>query len=1076
MKLFNDDMYNKIGKKTLLANLKNSLQGFFIEEIMKQSNRDVIVILNTAYEASKFSNVIKNKTLNYYEYLTPDFIYSDAIAKTPEAEADRINTLNNICADNKNKVVICNLNSMLKPLQDKKDYQNLKLDLKVGMEISRDELIERISNMGYIRKSLIDATGDFTSRGYVFEVFGNGSEYPIRIDFFDDTIEAIKTFDVDTQGSIGNEDFIEILPFSDQTEGFTSSIVDYLNNPIALYINHEDINKTLLSIHEEIFEYNQYKDKQIEILDFYKFSFDKELFINDFDILISKDIDVLDFASKDIELGLGNNLHLLNEKVNKYIENDKTVVICYDSDVTFDYYTEHINNYCITNIDDIYENKINFISEIITSGFIYEDIVFISSSDIVKTTTIKHKNNFKTSKKLKDITKINVGDYVVHQTHGIGVYKGITSIEKNSIKKDYLLVEYRGGDKLYIPASKIENISKYSSGDGYAPVLNKMGGQEFKKVKNKVRGKLADIASELLKLYANRESQKGFAFSEDTEEQLLFENMFHHDLTLDQEKAVTEVKSDMESIKPMDRLLCGDVGFGKTEVAFRAMFKAVSNFKQVAYLCPTTILSSQQYISAKERFEQFGIKVALLNRFVSSKETKETLKGIENGTVDIVFGTHRLLSEDVKFRDLGLLIVDEEQRFGVTHKEKIKQMKHNVDVLTLSATPIPRTMQMGVIGIRDLSVIETPPRDRLPIQTFVLEYNDYLIKNAIYKELSRNGQIYILYNNVEDIENKMYQIKSLVPELRICFAHGRMTKKALEDTMNSFINHEYDCLICTTIIETGIDIPNANTLIVIDADNYGLSQLYQIRGRVGRDDKQAYCYLLYRSDKILTEIATKRLSVIKNFTELGSGYAIAMRDLAIRGAGDILGGAQSGFVASVGIDMYLKMIEQEINRLKGIDVEEEEVNDKSLLDISTHIEDFISDDESIIVEVHKLINDIDSKESLEQVKEQIKDRFGRVTDDLLIYMHEQWLEKLMLDLEISNIKQTSNSISFKLNKGLTKKIDGHKIFVAAYGISKNIKMSLRNEELNFEIKINNKDKHYVYLLIDLLLNIENLIS
>ena len=555
----------------------------------------------------------------------------------------------------------------------------------------------------------------------------------------------------------------------------------------------------------------------------------------------------------------------------------------------------------------------------------------------------------------------------------------------------------------------------------------------------------------------------------DDENQVLFESEFPFSETNDQLKATEEIKKDMESIKPMDRLLCGDVGFGKTEVAFRAIFKAILSGKQVAYLCPTTILSSQQYNNAIERFKTFPVRIEILNRFVTTKKTKEILEDLKEGKIDLLIGTHRLLSEDVIFKNLGLLVIDEEQRFGVKHKEQIKQIKNNIDVLTLSATPIPRTLQMSMMGIRNLSLIETPPTNRYPVQTYVLEENNSIIKSAIYKELARNGQVFILYNYVADIENKKNELQKLLPDVKIKFAHGRMNKKELEDVMISFINKEFDVLLCTTIIETGIDIPSANTLIIIDADYFGLSQLYQIRGRVGRSNKIAYCYLMYNKGKSLSDVATKRLNVIKEFTELGSGFSIAMRDLSIRGAGDILGSEQAGFIDTIGIDLYLQMLDEEIKKIKGLPIKEiSKQDERPLLDIETTIDDNYVDDTDLKIEIHKKINEIDSYDKLLKIKTEIEDRFGKISDNLLIYMHEEWFEKLAKKLNINQIRQTANFIEITLPKELTDNLNGELFFKEVSSLSRMFRFSKKHENIIVTLDIVKLDKHFIYYLIDLL--------
>jgi len=524
----------------------------------------------------------------------------------------------------------------------------------------------------------------------------------------------------------------------------------------------------------------------------------------------------------------------------------------------------------------------------------------------------------------------------------------------------------------------------------------------------------------------------------------------------------------------MDRLLCGDVGFGKTEVAFRAIFKAIDNGKQVAYLCPTTILSNQHYNNALERFHNFPINIALLNRFTTQKEQKRILEGIKTGGIDILIGTHRILSQDILFKDLGLLVIDEEQRFGVTHKEKIKEMKATVDVLTLSATPIPRTLQMSMSGLKHLSLIETAPVDRYPVQTYVLRENNQVIKDAIYKELARKGQVFILYNKVESILKEVEKIKNLVSDARVTYAHGQMNRTTIEDTMQDFIDYKYDVLVCTTIIETGIDIPNVNTLIILDADRFGLAQLYQIRGRVGRSNKIAYAYLMYQEHKILTETAIKRLQVIKDFTELGSGFSIAMRDLSIRGAGDILGSEQAGFIDSIGIELYMKILQEEVVKLQGGIVEEENEkeeeakrNEMPLLDVDTHIKDEYVDDTYLKIEIHKLINAIDSKESLESIRNEVEDRFGTISEEIQLYMYEEWFEKLAKDLEIERVNKTKTYLELILSTKISNRIDGEKLFFCANDVSRMFRLSFQNNRIKIILDTIKLEKHYLYYLIDL---------
>ena len=672
---------------------------------------------------------------------------------------------------------------------------------------------------------------------------------------------------------------------------------------------------------------------------------------------------------------------------------------------------------------------------------------------------------------IKNVDNLEIGDYVVHNSHGIGIYNGIKVLTMNNISKDYLEVLYSGKDKLYIPVEKIDLLTKYVGKDGSVPKINKMDGIDWKKTKNRVKQKVADMADKLLKLYAERELQKGFAFSPDNKLMEQFEDDCGFTLTPDQQIAVNQIKLNMEKATPMDRLLCGDVGFGKTEVAFRATFKAILDSKQVLFLCPTTILSSQHYDNALKRFKNFPVNIALLNRFTSKKEVNNIISGLKDGTIDLIFGTHRLLSSDIVPKDLGLLVVDEEQRFGVTHKEKIKEYKTNVDVLTLTATPIPRTLQMSMVGMRSLSLIETPPVDRYPIQTYVVEENRQIIRDAIYKELSRNGQTYILFNKVESIERKVNEIKSLVPDASVSFAHGQMSKIELENKMTGFIKHEFDVLVCTTIIETGIDIPNVNTLIVLDADHFGLSQLYQIRGRVGRSNKFAYAYLMYNKSKVLTETAIKRLNVIKEFTELGSGFSIATRDLSIRGAGDILGSEQAGFIDTVGIDLYLKMLNIEVERRKGRDVSLDDLDDDNsvpLINVSTHIDDSYVSDEGLKIEIHKKINEVDSKHSLDQIKGELEDRFGKLDQSLVIYMYEEWFEKKALKNGLKSVVQTKNYIVLCFPKEVVEKFDTEDLFMESFKITPMFRFKSRGSNLLIILDTIKLEKHPLYYLTELL--------
>lgn len=683
-------------------------------------------------------------------------------------------------------------------------------------------------------------------------------------------------------------------------------------------------------------------------------------------------------------------------------------------------------------------------------------LAVITEQEIFNKATRKPKRNQKLSnaERIKNYSELKVGDYVVHVNHGIGKYLGIETLVLNGVHKDYLHIKYQADDKLYVPIEQIDLVQKYAVSEGSDPKIYKLGGNDWKRVKKKVESSVKDIADDLIKLYAEREASKGYAFSPDGDMQKEFELSFPYQETEDQLRSIEEIKRDMERERPMDRLLCGDVGYGKTEVAIRAAFKAIADGKQVAILVPTTILAQQHYETIKERFQDYPINIGLLSRFRKRKEQLETIKGLKNGTVDIVVGTHRLLSKDVIYAELGLLIVDEEQRFGVTHKEKIKQLKANVDVLTLTATPIPRTLHMSMLGVRDLSVIETPPENRFPVQTFVMEYNPLLVREAIERELARNGQVFFLYNRVEDIERKAEELSMLVPDARIAYAHGQMTESELESVILSFLDGEFDVLVTTTIIETGVDIPNVNTLIVHDADHMGLSQLYQLRGRVGRSNRIAYAYFTHRQNKILTEVAEKRLQAIKEFTELGSGFKIAMRDLSIRGAGNLLGAQQHGFIDSVGFDLYSQMLKEAIDERMGTTEKEAVPSIDIELDIDAYIPDRYIKDGHQKIEMYKRFRTIDTYEELEELREEMVDRFGDYPQevDYLFTIAEMKIDARKVKLQ--TIKQTKTHIELYISETGTAEIDGQKVFAVCSKHGRGIGLGMSGNQLKITVQTN----------------------
>lgn len=674
--------------------------------------------------------------------------------------------------------------------------------------------------------------------------------------------------------------------------------------------------------------------------------------------------------------------------------------------------------------------------------------------------------------KIKSFTELKPGDYVVHVNHGIGVYKGIKQLEIQNHIKDYLELSYDGDDKLYVPVEQLDLVQKYIGSEGKAPKINKLGSDQWTKAKNKVKKSIQEIAEDLVKLYAVRSTVKGMQFSKDTVWQKQFEEEFPYDETPDQLTAIQDIKRDMESDKPMDRLLCGDVGYGKTEVAVRAAFKAVMDGKQVAFLVPTTILAQQHYNNMVQRFSDFPFKIDMISRFRTPAQQKKTIQAVKEGNVDILIGTHRILQKDIQFRDLGILIIDEEQRFGVTHKEKIKEFKKNIDVLTLSATPIPRTLHMSLVGVRDISVIETPPEERYPIQTYVVEYNDQLIRDAILRELNRGGQVYFVHNRVENIQEMASYVSKLVPEARVSVAHGQMGERELENVIVEFMKGESDILVSTTIIETGMDIQNVNTMIIYDADKFGLSQLYQLRGRVGRTNRIAYCYLTYRKDKVLTEVAEKRLRAIKDFTELGSGFKIALKDLEIRGAGNMMGAAQHGHMAAVGYDLYCRMLEDMVKLIKG-DIKQEPVETTVEIKIDAYIPGNYISDETQKIEVYKKIAAISSKEDMQEVQDELIDRFSDIPYSVLNLIKIAYMRSIAKRLGMEDIKQLKEEVILQFESHNRIEQDVIKGIVAKYKKNIIFKFGAEKPTLGFKL-LDVKKEDILRDLIDILEYMESL--
>ena len=1039
--------------------------------IFNETKRPMVLVTYNEIQARKLYQDLKKLIKQTYFFPKKEITSYDYVAQSKEIEYKRIDVLNKMYLAKKQKepiIIVTTIEAVMQKMVAKDTlYQNV-IDFEVGKTYLLDEIKEKLVGLGYERSDLIENKGQFSIRGGIVDV-GLSEKIGVRIEFWGDEVDSIRFFQISSQRStemlkeitifpahelivqdlseavkniqekypeeiedielIKNGDYIsKINKYFNEFYENQASFLDYMSDEYLLLLDEkskinqrktniiEDNNKLIASLVEK----EKFVPEAIENISKFEYNFEEKqiIYLEQNDSI--KNIQKYYFETREINF-YNLQLDLLLADIVTYQKNKKKVVLLAGNEIS-------AKKLC--NI--LKENQINYKheqeAENIKPGEIIVTIGGFSSgfeNYDLNLIVISLQNNFeepvKRKKKLsstfKDSEKIvfadlKPGDIVVHQTHGIGQFIGVNTITADGVTKDYIKIKYRNDDILYVPTNSLDSVRKYiGGGDNSSPRLNKLGGKEWSATTSKVKKNLEAVAKDLIELYAKRQKIKGFSFSPDTPWQKQFEDSFPYTETDDQLRCIQDVKKDMEKPQPMDRLLCGDVGYGKTEVAIRAAFKAVMDQKQVAYLVPTTILANQQYEEFKTRMQEFAINVELLNRFKTKKEQDEIIKKLKLGEVDVIVGTHRLLSEDVNFKDLGLLIIDEEHRFGVKDKEKIKKLRTNIDVLTMTATPIPRTLHMSIVGVRDMSVIYEPPHNRKPVQTYVLEYDQEVITEAITKEIERGGQVFYLFNQVEGIEKKANEISMLVPEAKVGFAHGKMSGRELEEIMESFINHEINVLVCTTILESGIDIPNANTIIVENADRLGLAQLYQIRGRVGRSDKQAYAYITYKRDKLLSEVADKRLKAIKEFTEFGSGFKIAMRDLEIRGAGSMLGEMQHGHMEQVGYDTYCKLLDEVIKEMQGIEVVEEQDVQIDLA-VSSYIPDNFIENSSQKIEIYQNIALCRTEEELQNVIDEVIDRYGRLPKELENLIDIARIKQLARKANILKIAQKENGIVF----------------------------------------------------------------
>lgn len=1090
----------KLGRRQLVQGINEESVAYLVCNLLESTADKILLITSNETKSRKYEEEIKAYTDNGDRLQPKEFLLYNVDALSKDVEYKRAHLLDNII-NSKKTVITSSVNSIITRAMPKDRFKDSIIELKYNNSYDLNELRSNLINLKYERVDSIEGVGQFSVRGGIVDIFSPSDVNPVRIEFFDDEIDSIRSIDLKTQRSVKNLKSARIIPCSDlmfKKEEFKKILSeidnDYQNRLSKLKDLHSDkeIEKKLKNL------YNTYQDKLrgglgIENADllvpFIKDNFVSVLDYFDDDFILVLDeperiFEELKNLNESFELKYGelfekgeifskqSSVYIsepeLKSKISEYpfiSVNGKDKVLKTEDSISFmfkeapSYYGKmedlskdlnrlkykgykvaiilSSNEGCLKlhNILNDYEctttlskdtnvaadsGQVVILPGELKKGFEYYDnkIMVLTENEVFGSLRKKHRKAKKQKgSKIEVFTDLKVGDYVVHEHHGIGQYIGIEKIEVQNIKKDYLCIKYKGEDKLYVPVDQMSLIQKYIGADSEKPKLNKMGSADWVKTKERTKAAIENMAAELVKLYAQRKVVKGYSFLPDTEWQKEFEYKFPFQETDDQIRCIKEIKKDMERPICMDRLLCGDVGFGKTEVAIRAAFKSVMNSKQVAILVPTTILAQQHYNNIIDRFRGYPVKIEMLSRFRTPYQQAKVISDLNKGLVDIVVGTHKLLSKDLKFKDLGLLIIDEEQRFGVKHKELIKQLKTNIDVLTLSATPIPRTLHMSMIGVRDMSIISEPPGDRLPIQTYVIEYNEGIIKDAIEKEMSRGGQIYYVHNRVVDIDNIAQKLQKLVPEARIAVAHGQMSERQLENIMFEFVQKEYDILVCTTIIETGMDIPNANTLIIDNADHLGLSQLYQLRGRIGRSNKVSFAYLTYEKDKMLSEIADKRLKAIKEFTEFGSGFKIAMRDLEIRGCGNILGSEQHGHMLAIGYDLYVKFLDRAVKDLQGNINEDEDIETSVDLSVDGYIPSSFIENEEQKIEIYKKIAATTSKEDIYDVTEEIIDRFGNPPKQVNNLLKISYIKTLCKKLHVKSITQVGIIVNIELYSG-----------------------------------------------------------
>lgn len=1064
-------------KNSMLTGVNFGAFNLIIRELLHRLQQPILIVASDENRAQQiYSSLVELFEENMVHFFPVEpLLETQAAVSSLDELSQRLDAMSFLLTKQKG-IVISTPQALQYPLPAAIKFKANSLTLKVNQVCNLSKICDFLVRCGYKRDDLVANPGEFALRGDILDIYPINIAYPYRIEFFDDEIDNIRTFNPVSQRTKDSLTEVVIEPADDQldklyqNEDYTT-ILDYLTESgIICFDDIRAIRQNIVQIDARNRDYlanetsTNIKNSRLDFTSIFNQIVQAKIYSSLFQVSVNdlKIDQLLNLHTREPQQFF-SQMSLIKNELSVYELQQQTVIIQADNLVRAKQIKSTFADYgidiTIAAENKLIPNKRQIIVDNFNQGFVLPRIslIYLTEHDLFNRQLHIHKKikSLENAQQIRSYQELNPGDYVVHINHGIGIFEGIKTLESNGKKGDYITITYRNHDQLFVPADQLGVVQKYVASDGKIPKINKLGGNEWAKTKCRVQEKIEDIADELLVIYAHRATEKGFAFLPDDELQRDFEASFPYLETPDQIKAIKEIKLDMQKEKPMDRLLVGDVGFGKTEVALRAAFKAIDSGKQVAFLVPTTILAEQHYATMLERFKDFPVNVAMLCRFQTEKEADEIATNLSNGKIDIVVGTHRILSRDIKFKNLGLLIIDEEQRFGVKHKEKLKKLKNNIDVLTLTATPIPRTLHMSMIGVRDLSVMETPPANRYPIQTYVTEETPNIVREACLRELARNGQIFFLHNKIQDIDQKVAYLSQLIPEARIEYIHGRMSERQLEDIMLRFTQKKFDILVTTTIIETGVDLPNVNTLLVENADTYGLSQLYQLRGRIGRSSRLAYAYFLYKRDKVLTEVSEKRLNAIRDFTALGSGFKIAMRDLSIRGAGNILGKQQHGFIDSVGYDLYAQMLDQTIKQKRG-----DKVCHKTNAEVRINLEAYIPTEyissQKQKIEFYKKIKHANNVKAIDDIADELIDRFGTYPKSVENLLNIATIKVLADTAQILSITNIDEKIDIVLDQKASEELKGPNIFRTLEHVCFRARVSVDHDCLHVRLILDSK--------------------